>query len=138
MIMCLPVEMIEKYNEYMSQSFQDLSVNEDGEAIMVLSETEWVRVLLIRHNESPDICSIEVESSLPIQAVHERSDSYPPSTVIKDAIIHLQYIRDLQDFGFKLDLVGEESLWTAVHTFSSPPPQILFERLIPPSTWTSD
>ncbi|MHA1903390.1 MAG: hypothetical protein ACXADL_05305 [Candidatus Thorarchaeota archaeon] len=130
--------MIEKYNEYMSQSFQELPVNEDGEAIMVLSETEWVRVLLIRNNESPDICSIEVESSLPVRAVLERADNYPPGTAIKDAIIHLQYIRDLQDFGFKLDLVGEESLWTAVQTFSGPPPRTLFERLVPPSTWTSE
>ena len=56
-------EMKEKYDQVMGQSHQDLNYNEDGEAINTICQTNWVRVMLIRRQESESPYSIEVEIS---------------------------------------------------------------------------
>ena len=58
-------ELIERYEHFKSSSFDKLTLNEDGESIEALCETDWVRVLLIRTADEPDSINIEVEVSLP-------------------------------------------------------------------------
>ncbi len=133
-------EMAKEYAELVKAPIDEAAVNENGESLSTLCQSEWVRILLIRRPSTPDLVTIEVEMSLPSHFV-QASDADEPDTEFKDngtdllhqAIEHLHYLSRLRNNGFTLDVVGQECLWTAFRDFTEPPASDMFDLLKPPS-----
>ena len=104
-------------------------------------ETDWVRVLLLKHNTDSRIVSIEVESYLP-DFVEKGTDSDSGEKrdmveVVNGMIAHLQYLLKLGTSGFNLDFIGPDYLWTATRDIDKTLDLDFFEVLIPPiDTWS--
>ena len=126
--------MKECYEHFKTSPFDELVLNEDGESIESLCETDWARILLIRTTEEPSSINVEVEISLPksITGHCSKPVDQTPRDALKSMITHLEYLLKLEDFGFELDLVGEDCLWTASKKSTNSPEEELFKALIPP------
>ena len=133
-------EMASKYAELMKAPVDEATVNENGESLSTLCQSEWVRILVIRRPEIPDHVTIEVEISLPSPVAHttdaDRSDSDVKDNgtdLLHHAIEHLHYLSRLRNNGFALDVVGQECLWTAFRDFTEAPAPDVFDLLKPPT-----
>ncbi|UCH04893.1 MAG: hypothetical protein JSW05_01690 [Candidatus Thorarchaeota archaeon] len=133
-------EMARKYAELMETPVDRATVNENGESLSTLCQSEWVRILVIRRPSTPDLVTIEVEISLPSPVVRT-SDADGADSKAKDngtdllhqAIEHLHYLSRLRNNGFTLDVVGQECLWTAFRDFTETPVSDVFDLLKPPT-----
>ena len=127
-------KMMECYEHFKSSPFDELIFNEDGESIESLCETDWTRILLIRTSDKPGLISVEVEVSLPkcVTRHDAKSVKIHPRDSLKSMITHLEYLLELEGFGFILDLVGEDCLWTASKKSTDILDAKIFEALIPP------
>ncbi|MHA2378136.1 MAG: hypothetical protein ACXADS_02590 [Candidatus Thorarchaeota archaeon] len=135
-------EMTKKYAGLVEAPVDESTVNENGESLSTLCQSEWVRILVIRRPSTPETVTIEVEISLPYPVVHssaaDDSDSEVESSadtidLLQQAIEHLHYLSRLRNNGFTLDVVGQECLWTAFRDFREIPRPDVFELLSPPS-----
>jgi hypothetical protein len=133
-------EMANKYAELMDAPVDEATVNENGESLSTLCQSEWVRILVIRRPDTPEHVTIEIEISLPSPAVHatgaDGTDSGAKDNgtdLLHQAIEHLHYLSRLRNNGFTLDVVGQECLWTAFRDFSEPPASAVFDLLRPPT-----
>jgi hypothetical protein len=99
--------------------------NEEGECTSSFFENDWLRMLIVRTPENPNIVSIEVEVSLPAQKTRNLV------SVLKEVNDHNQFLLRLSDMGFELDLIGFECMWTASKIFEEIPDITVFEALAP-------
>jgi hypothetical protein len=127
-------DMMECYEHFKTSPFNELTLNEDGESIESLCETDWARILLIRTTDEPSSISVEVEISLPkcVTGHGSKSSIIKPRDSLKNMITHLEYLLKLEDFGFELDLIGEDCLWTASWKSTNMLDEKAFCALIPP------
>ncbi|NHJ12488.1 MAG: hypothetical protein EAX95_02375 [Candidatus Thorarchaeota archaeon] len=123
-------ELKTKYTKLISAEVSPTGFNEAGEAVSILFENNWVRILVIRTNVSSDI-TIEVESSLPREPVGQ-NDGLSPESILNGAIRHLYYLKELESIGFALDVIRQDCLWTASKTFSESVAASVFQKLCPP------
>jgi hypothetical protein len=133
-------EMTRKYAELMEAPVDEVTVNENGESLSTLCQSEWVRILVIRRPSTPDLVTIEVEISLPSPVGHASDTDGTDSEVenngtdlLHQAIEHLHYLSRLRSNGFTLDVVGQECLWTAFRDFTETPVSDVFDLLKPPT-----
>ncbi|MFX0044436.1 MAG: hypothetical protein ACFE8Z_01185 [Candidatus Hermodarchaeota archaeon] len=133
-------DMARKYAELMEAPVDETTVNENGESLSTLCQSEWVRILVIRRPSTPDLVTIEVEVSLPSPVVQvsevDGTDSETEDNgtdLLHQAIEHLHYISRLRNNGFTLDVVGQECLWTAFRNFTESPVSNVFDLLRPPT-----
>ena len=56
-------EMQKCYEHFKASPIDELTLNEDGESIESLCETDWARILLIRTTDEPSLINVEVEIS---------------------------------------------------------------------------
>ena len=122
-------KMIEKYDQVMRQSPQDLEYNEDGEAISTICQTNLVRVMLIRKQESDSPCTIEVEISI---FPHNSKSSEMMGPLIQSAMSHLEYLNALHQQGMDIEILSKNCLWVACQSFLKTPKKDFFEVLCPP------
>ena len=133
-------EMARKFAELMEAPVDEATVNENGESLFTLCQSQWVRILVIRRPSTPDLVTIEVEISLPSPVV-QATDADGTDSKAKDngtdllhqAIEHLHYLSRLRNNGFTLDVVGQECLWTAFRDFTETPVSDVFGFLKPPT-----
>ena len=136
-------ELKRRYEQIIETPKNELSYNEHGESVVILCQSEWIRILVIQFQDSANLVSIEVEFSLPARSetvssgVRENSDlekaEHETKKLANQVIEHLRYMTLLQDEGFSLDLIGQECLWTASRDLQESPSQEFFELLNPPS-----
>lgn len=136
-------ELKRRYEQIVETPKTELSYNEHGESVVILCQSEWVRILVLQFQDPANLVSIEVELSLPARSttvssgVQENSDLEKAERETKklanQVIEHLRYMTLLQDEGFTLDLIGQECLWTASINLQESPSQEFFELLSPPS-----
>jgi hypothetical protein len=124
-------EIKEKYDLAMSQPPQELKYNEDGEAISTICQTNLVRVMLIRRQDSESPYSIEVEISI-FPHSGQQTGTQPIGPLIHSAMSHLQYLNALHQKGMNIDILSENCLWVASQSFLKAPNQEFFEVLCPP------
>jgi hypothetical protein len=125
--------LVEKYNEMSRSDLVPSALNQEGELILTLCKTSWVRVLIVRKYSAPD--SIEVELSLP-DCDASGMNPYPREhvdTLLSGMKKHLEYLERLLHEGFRLDLIGNDCLWTASYEMDESPENEFFELLVPPS-----
>ncbi len=74
---------------------------------------------------TPPILELDTDYEKRFNGVTSRS-------ILDGIIVHLEYLRTLNDKGFKLELVGQDGLWAAYHDIDKDPSDELFECLVPP------
>lgn len=118
-----------KYTKLISQVASS-DFNEAGEAVSILFEDSWVRILVIRTKISSDI-TIEVESSLPRDLAGGNGET-SAEELLDGAISHLYYLKELRSIGFTLDAFRQDCLWTASRIFGKAVDLSVFQKLCPP------
>lgn len=119
------------------------SLSEDHlERVVTIYETTWLRILLIRSLKHLDLVRLVVEVSFPNWLYDLplilNNDDKPNETsatlqkVLKEMVIHLEYLRKLGDSGFRLELLVEEGIWSASTDLKETPSKKLFSILNPP------
>ncbi len=112
--------------------------NSNDESVSVLYSTEWVKIMIVRDQQSPEICFIEVEISLPPCTIDPSTctEALHNSTArefIEDTISHLKYLLRLEEAGLLIGILSAEGIWSASLAVREHPDERLFEALIPPS-----
>ncbi|MHA1964189.1 MAG: hypothetical protein ACXACG_05640 [Candidatus Thorarchaeota archaeon] len=130
-------ELKSKYVQAITKQFS----SSDEEAVCVLWQNEWVRILTVRDSDSSEKWRIEVEVSLPSELISTTSPQ--PSTdthsgeevkrFVQCLMKHLEYLLRLNDEGLTLGVMTRDGLWTAYLEIDDPPQDRLFKALIPPS-----
>jgi len=110
-----------------------------GECVATLHETSWVKIMVVRYQMAPEICTIEIEVSLPYCIVDPTFPSIETGQVesqkyIESHLNHLKYLLKLQREGFSLGIISTEGIWSAVLKIEGTPDAKLFEIIIPPVT----
>ncbi|MGY5852231.1 MAG: hypothetical protein RTU92_01535 [Candidatus Thorarchaeota archaeon] len=119
-------ELMERYKQIVAVPPEPSNFNEEGECTSSFFENKWLRMLLVRTPENPNIVSIEVEVSLSEQKTRDFV------TVLREVIEHNEFLLRLSDLGFELDLIGFECMWTASKSFETMPDISVFKALVPP------
>jgi len=107
---------------------------DNPEVIFNLHQNDWIRILLVRNVENPEITTIEVESSLPLRVKGEHievEDAVQTCQLLEGMIDTLKYLLRLQESGFKLDIIGQDCMWTAYMEFDVMPDEEIFQVLLP-------
>ncbi len=137
-------QLMEKYQKIISTPIESPTptLNESGETVEILLQTNSMRILVIRESMNPQTVNLEVEVWLPNRSPNTLdTDSKTTETELEDKnlsttlsrmIDHLQYLLTLQQSGFTLDVIKHDCLWTASKSFTKKPSRDLFELLIPP------
>jgi len=134
--MLIASELLQRYNEIVSESVvSDICIS--GECVSMLYETSWVKVMVVRYQVAPDICSIEVEISFPDCVIEVVFPSPAPAQeqaqkYIGNTVDHMEYLLKLKDAGFSLGILSLEGIWSAVLQIKGTPDVELFESLLPP------
>jgi hypothetical protein len=104
------------------------------ESVSVLFQDDWVRILVVRSVEAPDLVTLEIESSLPLHTrnSHSRSEENSKAReLLRGTIRTLEYFLRLQESGFQLDIIGQDCMWTAHMDFSECPDESMLANLLP-------
>ncbi|MHA2426750.1 MAG: hypothetical protein ACXADB_01780 [Candidatus Hermodarchaeia archaeon] len=129
------------YRQLISKPIKSALTDDPPERVVTIHETLWLRILLIRSLKNPDLVRLVVEVSFPNwvyalpvalnneEIIKETSRSLPD--VLKEMLIHLEYLHKLSDVGFRLELLAEEGIWSASTELKQPPSKELFKALIP-------
>lgn len=134
--MVIASELLQLYNEITSGPIvSDTCIS--GECVSKLYETSWVKVMVVRYQVAPDICSIEVEISFPDCVIEVVFPSPAPAQeqaqkYIGNTVDHMEYLLKLKDAGFSLGILSLEGIWSAVLQIKGTPDVELFESLLPP------
>jgi hypothetical protein len=109
---------------------------------MTIHETVWLRILFIQSVKHPDRVRLVVEVSLPTWLYNIsrplnndrklNETSILLQSVLKEMVIHLEYLRKLSAGGFRLELLAEEGIWSASTELKQSPSKKLFTVLTPP------
>lgn len=137
-------QLMEKYHKIISTPIEspNHTLNESGETVEILLQTNSMRILVIRESMNPQTVNLEVEVWLPnrnpntldtdSKTTETELEDKELSTTLSRMIDHLQYLLKLQQSGFTLDVIKHDCLWTASKSFTKKPSRDLFELLIPP------
>lgn len=134
--MLSPSEMNQRYQEIVHAPISSVD-SECGESISNLCNTDWIQILVVRNLDSPNICNIEIEISMPTCVV-EPSLTLPQPlrekarTHIENTINHLKYLLNLESVGMTLGVLSAEGIWSAVLEMKDSPDDTLFEKISPP------
>ena len=135
--MLIASQLLQRYNEIISGPVvSDTCIS--GECVSMLYETSWIKVMVVRYQVAPDLCSIEVEFSFPDCVIEVVFPSLAPAQeqaqkYIGSTVDHLKYLLKLKDAGFSLGILSLEGIWSAVIQIKGTPDVKLFETLLPPS-----
>ena len=134
--MIIASKLLQLYNEIISGPIvSDTCIS--GECVSKLYETSWVKVMVVRYQVAPDICSIEVEISFPDCVIEVVFPSPAPAQeqaqkYIGNTVDHMNYLLKLRNTGFSLGILSLEGIWSAVLQIKGTPDVELFESLLPP------
>ncbi len=133
--MNIKTNLLKTYEEAIRTPPTESDLNDASEAITTLHQDDWLRILLIRQIDSPEVLTIEVESSLPIRAQgipSIESESNETRGILEGMIKSLKYLISLESEGFSLDIIGQDCMWTAYKEFNIPIDPTVFDVLTPP------
>jgi hypothetical protein len=128
-------ELKNAYRELLEKTITNLDCDDDGDFIVTLCQTQWIRVLLVRRPNHGRESLVNVELSLPecaFEMVDISASDRDVLGLLDGMITHLQYIKHLGNYGFTIDVIGYDCLWTASCFFLDMPEDELFELLLPP------
>jgi hypothetical protein len=108
------------------------------ESVSLLFCNDWVRIMIIRDSQLADVCSMEVELSMPSCVIdpsptESKSQQELAVRFIGQMISHLEYLLKLKESGFLLCILSTDCVWSASMDIQECPGRSFFEMLIPPS-----
>lgn len=123
----------QRYQKIMEEPLKDDAV----ESVSLLFCNDWVRIMIIRESQLPDVCSIEVELSMPAcvidpSPIESESQQGLAVSFFEQMISHLEYLLMLRESGFLLGILSTECVWSASLHIQECPDSSFFEMLIPP------
>jgi len=139
-------DLVKGYQRLIDKRIKSALANDQPERVVTIHETVWLRILLIHNLKNPDIVRLVVEVSFPNwvyeipmssnndEIIKESSLRIPG--VLKELVIHLEYLQKLSDVGFRLELLAEEGIWNASTELKQPPSKELFKALVPTKSMT--
>ncbi|TFH06324.1 MAG: hypothetical protein E4H14_11040 [Candidatus Thorarchaeota archaeon] len=136
--MILASDLLERFHSLISTPVvSDTCIS--GECVSMLVETAWVKIMVIRYQVAPKICTIEIEVSLPNCIIEP---TYPSTAAkqeesrqfINSSLAHLKYLLRLQEVGFSIGILSDEGIWSAVLKIEGEPDEKLFETILPPES----
>jgi len=131
--MLTPTKLLQQYRRAMKKPIK----SDADESVSILYSTDWVKIMVVRDQQSPEICFIEVEISLPPCTIDPSVDTESlhngtARRFIEGTISHLGYLLRLEEAGFVIGIVSAEGIWSASLAVQEHPDERLFEALIPP------
>ena len=134
--MVMASELFQRYSDLISEPVESTTCI-SGECVSTLLESPWVRIMVVRYQLAPKICTIEIEVSSPyciIEPTYPSEDSIQKKAhnYIDTTIAHLNYLLRLQEAGFAIGVLSVEGIWSAVLKIDGKPEQKIFEILLPP------
>ncbi|MDO8124167.1 MAG: hypothetical protein Q6364_07275 [Candidatus Hermodarchaeota archaeon] len=134
-------DLVKGYQQLINKPKAAALKDDHAEQVVTIHETVWLRILLIHSLKNPDLVRLVVEVSFP-NWVYDISMSLNNDGVIKESslglpdvlkemVIHLEYLHRLSDVGFRLELLAEEGIWSASTELKQPPSKELFKALVP-------
>ncbi|MHA2315187.1 MAG: hypothetical protein ACXACF_07880 [Candidatus Hermodarchaeia archaeon] len=139
-------DLVKGYQQLINKHNASALTDDHPEQVVTIHETVWLRILLIHSLKNPDVVRLVVEVSFPNwvyeipvsfnndEIIKESSLSLPD--VLKEMVIHLEYLHKLSDVGFRLELLAEEGIWSASTELKQPPSKELFKALVPTKSMT--
>jgi hypothetical protein len=128
-------ELVDRFQEIVKNP-----LNDSDEVVQLLCETNWVRILVVRNAESPEVASIEVEMALPecvieppVCGSEAKVEDAGARSFVERTIDHLRYLLNLEKAGLSLGVVSKEGIWSAYTIVKKNPLASFFKSLIPPS-----
>ncbi|MFX1301176.1 MAG: hypothetical protein ACFFDE_09580, partial [Promethearchaeota archaeon] len=124
-------DLVKGYQQLINKHIASALADDHPERVVTIHETVWLRILLIHNLKNPDMVRLVVEVSFPNwvyeipmafnndEIIKESSLSLPG--VLKEMVIHLEYLQKLSDVGFRLELLAEEGIWSASTELKQPP-----------------
>lgn len=122
-------DLKEGYKQALALPLTISKFSEANEQLFVLHKSDWVRIILVRR-ENDIGNTIEIELSLP-DNINTTRDQLVES--IMTLIEYLNYILELEQFGFQLDVMEQDFLWTATIDVNEHFDDELLEVLVPPT-----
>ncbi len=132
--MSIKANLVTKYEEAVKTPPKASDLNDASEAITTLHQDDWLRILLIRQIDSPQLVTIEVESSLPLRVQGMPSidlKSNETRGILEEMIQTLKYLLGLESEGFSIDIIGQDCMYTAYKEFKIPIDPTVFDALVP-------
>lgn len=136
-------DFVKAYEQFVADDGPNL-IRDSFEKVELVYETEWVQILLVREIPSDAEVKLVVEVSFPtwMQTLSltrstneaERDHTSRLRSVLHELILHLEYLLQLSEAGFRLGVIVEEGFWTAWTHLSTRPSQQLFATLFPVRT----
>ncbi|UCE10908.1 MAG: hypothetical protein JSW61_02980 [Candidatus Thorarchaeota archaeon] len=116
------------------KDFSLMSPTQQGEGITrVLHQNDWIRILVtMSANREERESTIEVELSVPCSSTEDCDSRYTDTDLICGMSLHLNYLADLNEAGFDLEIIKTDSIWTVSAEISEAPDSNLFRLLVPP------
>jgi hypothetical protein len=124
-------ELIESFRSFASIDFPEISDTLGEEITRILFQTRFLRVLMTRRRNEPNVISVDVELSFPFWMDSESQIDYSEQEVsshqvelhefLVAMIHHLEYLLRLRDDGFLLGLIGQGCVWTASKEYQTIP-----------------
>ena len=124
-------ELIDSFRSFASIDFPEISDTLGEEITRILFQTRFLRVLMTRRRNEPNVISVDVELSFPFWMDSESHIDYSEQEVsshqaelhefLVAMIHHLEYLLRLRDDGFLLGLIGQGCVWTASKDYQTIP-----------------
>ena len=124
-------ELIESFRIFASIEIPAVVDTLGEEITKILFQTKFLRVLMTRRRNEPDVISLDVELSFPFWMDSESHIDYREQVVnshqadlhefLVVMIHHLEYLLRLRDDGFLLGLIGQGCVWTASKDYQTIP-----------------
>ncbi|MFW9768315.1 MAG: hypothetical protein ACFFF9_16725 [Candidatus Thorarchaeota archaeon] len=122
-------DLKEGYRQALAFPLTISKFSEVSEQLFVLHKSNWIRILLVRRvNDIGN--TIEIELALP-DNIDTTRDQLGES--IMTLIEYLNYFLELEQFGFHLDVMEQDFLWTATIDVNEHFDDELFDVLVPPA-----
>lgn len=134
-------DLINAYHQLLAVPKDQVFEDERSNFVVLLYETEYLRILMIRSGEDEHPVRIETEVNFPLQvpdlnSIQDINQDSIQDRVLKPLLeemkVHLEYLRTLTDAGFRLEILGEEGVWIASYPLNKPPTKELYSLLKPP------
>lgn len=135
-------DLVKVYRQLVAEPMKSVLSEDSTEQSVVVYETAWVQILLIRSIKPLSLVELVVEVSLPnwvsdLNAqlnANEMSEekTHQLQNILRQMDVHLKYLLRLSEVGFGLAVVAEEGVWNASMKLEQPPSKDLFLVLKPP------
>lgn len=135
-------DLLKAYRQFVAEPTKSALPEDSTEQNVVVYESAWVQIFLIRNLKPLGLVELVVEVSLPncvydinarLNAGEVTEENAPQlQNILWQMGVHINYLLRLSEVGFRLAVVAEEGIWSASIKLEQPPSKELTLVLKPP------